>query len=283
MRNCRTPPNMENSDLSRANASSHIAWINGWRRTPGGVRLDAVLRNDNGFCAELLPPSMLLPSRTVLDTTLAFSAGMRREMIRIEVDDLSRLLSLVRPPGSFLRKSLPQSDHSRHIMFVAEGKGGTAYIPAALLVRELWLWSRHALDALLTPGALDLFLSAAELVDDGVIDACGPLAHGRGATLRRLSWLAQCADARASWNSVLSYLHAGTLNLRLPKASLTAWGLGVQLDRGVLVSILGAVRIGFTLPVEGATMRFGRRSARCPHQPAWTSHPQPNLWALVSS
>ena len=256
-----------------------VAWMNGWRRTDQGLRVEVVVQRGSDLSTERSPASLLLTESQAFGKTLSTISGARREVIRIEVDDLSRMLSLKRPPGSLLHRALPQSRASNHVVFIAEGSAGTAYIPAALLIRELWLWSQDSLDALLTPGSLDLFLSGWCANDeDPHVGACGPFARARGANLRRLSWLAQCADARASWSSVLTFANAETLSLRLPKASFTAWGVGVQLQRGILISKLASPRIGFTLPVEGVSMRIGTRATRCPFAPAWISDPQPHFW-----
>ena len=267
--------------IDAAASRPRIAWLNGWRRTAQGMQLDAVVQRNRELKVELLPSSVLASKPKVLDTFPSLLPEEDWEPIRIQVEDLSRMLSLVRPPGNFLSKTLPLACHAHHVAFVAEGEEEDAYIPAVLLLTELWVWSHHALHALLTPGSLDLYLRHGDPQEEPAIAASGPLGHGSGSSLRRLSWLAQCADARASWNSVLTFAHSGALNLQLPQASLVAWGMGVRTSKGILVSALASVRIGFSLPIEGALIRIGRHAARCPYPPAWTPHPQPDLWNLV--
>lgn len=256
-----------------------VAWMNGWRRTGHGLRLETIVQQGPAITVGRSPASLLMTRQPAFGKALGVVSGSPPEIVRIEVPDLSKLLSLKRPPGALLRRALPQTPTSRHVVFVAEGERGTAYIPASLLIRELWLWSVDALGALLTPGSLDLFLRGASADEEPYVDACGPFARARGENLRRLSWLAQCADARASWSSVLTYANAEMLNLRLPRASFAAWGLGIQLQRGILVSRLASPRITFTLPVEGIPMRIRGRTMRCPFPPTWTSDPQPDFWA----
>ena len=267
-------------EASLARHEPRVAWVNGWRRTDQGLRLEAVVQRGRDFSVERSTASLLLADSQAFSNPISSISGTAQEIIRIEVDDLSRMLSLKRPPGGLLHRALPQTRASNHVVFIAEGPAGTAYIPAALLIRELWLWSRDSLEALLTPGSLDLFLSGWSEHDNEEphVGACGPFARARGPNLRRLSWLAQCADARASWSSVLTFANAETLNLQLPNASFMAWGVGVQLQRGILISKLASPRVGFTLPVEGVPMRIGTRATRCPFAPAWISDPQPNFW-----
>jgi hypothetical protein len=255
-----------------------ISWINGWRRTHHGLRLETVVRHDHETAVEQTGASLLLTRSQAFDNVGGTFSGAPWEVIRIEIDDLSRMLSLRRPPGGEFRRTVPRASSSRHVVFVAEGSGGTAYLPAALLIRELWLWSADALDALLTPASIELFLSLSCDHDELTLDAGGPFARAKGANLRRLSWLAQCSDARESWASVLTYANAGALGLRLPRASMVAWGIGVPLQHGILVSRLASSRIGFSLPIEGAPMRIRGKVMRCPHPPEWRSDPQPNFW-----
>ncbi len=255
-----------------------ISWINGWRRTHHGLRLETVVRHDHETALEQTGASLLLTRSQAFDNVCGTFSGAPWEVIRIEIDDLSRMLSLRRPPGGEFRRTVPRAGSSRHVVFVAEGSSGTAYLPAALLIRELWLWSADALDALLTPASLELFLNRSCEEGRPTLDACGPLARARGGNLRRLSWLAQCQDARDSWASVLTYANAQVLNLRLPRASMVAWGVGVRLQRGILVSRLASARISFSLPREGLPIRVRGRVMRCPHPQERRSDPQPDFW-----
>lgn len=265
-------------DVALSSREPRVAWINGWRRTYHGLRLETVVRNDLGTSMEQAAVSLLLTRPQAFDIVSGTFSDVPWEVIRIEVDDLSRMLSLRRPPGGDFRRTVPHATSSRHVVFVAEDRGGTAYLPAALLIRELWLWSADALDALLTPGSIDIFLSHSGEEDGLTLEACGPFARARGANLRRLSWLAQCQDARDSWASVLINANAEVLSLRLPRASMVAWGVGVRLQRGILVSRLTSSRISFSLPMEGLPVRVGKRILRCPYPPERISEPQPDFW-----
>lgn len=140
------------------------------------------------------------------------------------------------------------------------------YLPAALLVRELWLWTETVLDALMTPNSLALYLGAAQEEENLLIQAYGPLAAAQQSdtALRRLSWLAQCEDARKSWSSVLTFAHKGDLRLSLPRAALEAWGWGVNISGGTLVAELSSADLRFVMPQEGGRMLLGKAERRCP-------------------
>jgi hypothetical protein len=128
------------------------------------------------------------------------------------------------------------------------------------------MWNPSAMDALLTPNSLAVYLRHIDDAEGSRIEVSGTLARvGGGDTgLRRLSWLAQCADAQASWSSVLTFAHDGALRLRLPRASLEAWAWGIELPTGTLVAELSAVSLSFELPQEGCRVQLGIASHRCP-------------------
>lgn len=245
-----------------------LGWLSGWRRTAAGWRLETVVERDGQWASSLAQPSLLLDQPRVFEPSSPPLASLRTESVRIRIDDLSRLPSLMRP-GNLVGRWFPQARCACQAIFVSKYEGTAAYIPAGLLVRELWLWCGPALPALLLPNVLELFLSTVEGANGLVVRAAGPLARlGTGDTsLRRLSWLAQCPDARDSWSSVLSSAHGGAINLRLPRASMQAWGWGVELAHGILCAELSSVTLGFELPVEGVQMQLGQRTLRCPPAP----------------
>jgi hypothetical protein len=138
-----------------------------------------------------------------------------------------------------------------------------------VLLAELWLWTAGALDALLTPNSLALYLSrdkadgAMHVQATGLLSRMGP----SDVTLRRLCWLAQCADAQASWSSVLTFAHERALRLGLPRASLEAWGRGVELPTGVLIAELWAVNVSFELTRTDCQVSVGGTTLPCPPAP----------------
>ena len=249
--------------------SAGLVWLKGWRRTSGGLRVEAVMQQDEGSETILAPPALLLDEPRAFEPSLQSFAGLATDSVRIRVDDLSCMASVMRP-GNLLGRRVPQAKQGRHAIFVALHEGFVAYLPASLLIRELWLWNRPALDALLVPNALDQYLARSRDADEPTVAVAEPLARSAGSDegLRRLSWLGQCPNAWASWPSVLTHAHAGAINLRLPRVSLQAWGWGVTLPHGALVSELTSVELRFELPIEGGWMRIGQWTLRCPPQPS---------------
>lgn len=245
-----------------------LGWLNGWQRTPGGWQLEAVVRGDAGWETRFLPASSMLHNRRAFEPSTRPFARLRSSNFQLRVPDLSRLSPLLEP-GRLLAALVPPACRARQAVYVVAGEEQHAYLPAALLLRELWLWAPDALEALLTPNSLALYLKRIDGVDGTHVEATGALAGigGGDAGLRRLSWLSQCADAQASWSSVLTFAHDGALRLRLPHASLEAWAWGVELPTGILVAELSAVSLTFELPQERFRMRLGNAEHLCPPAP----------------
>jgi hypothetical protein len=183
----------------------------------------------------------------------------------LRIPDLAKL-SPVMDPGCVLGAMVSTARRTRHAIYAVADNERTVYLPASLLIRELWLWSGSVLDALLTPGSLALYLQWSTTGKPLRIQATGPLARARQSdtALRRLSWLAQSPSARASWSSVLTYAHRGDLRLKLPSASLEAWAWGVELPAGTLVAQLSAVKLRFDLPQEDCWVKLGQTDRPCP-------------------
>jgi len=253
-----------------------LVWLWGWRRSARGLRLEAVVQRHGKSVTTTAPAALLMDMPRAFEPSSRPFAGVRTDSVRVQVDDLSQLSHVMRP-GRLVGSQIPQAKRGRQAIFAAEFEGSVAYIPASLLLRELWLWSRPALYALFTPNVLDIYLSCSSGTDGVVVEAGGPLTRAASSDtgLRRLSWLAQCPDARASWSSVLSCAHAGAISLKLPRASLRAWGWGIKLRHGILVAELSSVSIGFELPAEGGRIQLGQRTLNCPKA-------QPRRTGLVS-
>lgn len=248
--------------------SEPAAWLNGWQRTSRGWALESVVRRGAVWELQLLPASWLLQSSRLFEPSARPFARSRSKSFQLRIPDLTRLSPLLEP-GRLLTALVPPARHTRQAVYAAANEEQQVYLPAALLLRELWMWNPGAMDALLTPNGLALYLARIDDAQGGRVEASGPLARAGGSDtgLRRLSWLAQCADAQASWSSVLTFAHTGTLRMRLPRASLEAWAWGIELPTGTLVAELSAVSLSFELPQEGCRVQLGRASHRCPPTP----------------
>lgn len=248
--------------------SEHPAWLNGWQRTSCGWALESVVRQGSAWEVRLLPASWLVPNKRLFEPSARPFAGTRSRSFRLHVPDLTRLSPLLEP-GRLMAALVPPARRTRQAIYAVATEGERVYLPGALLLRELWSWSPVAVDALLTPNSLALYLRRIDDAQEGRVEASGPLAHAGGSDtgLRRVSWLAQCADAQASWSSVLTFAHVGALSMRLPRASLEAWAWGIELPTGTLVAELSSVSLSFDLPQEGCRVQLGRASHRCPPNP----------------
>ena len=243
-------------------------WLDGWRSTRAGWMLDGFARGPSGWEVRTLSPSCLLQRRRLFEPSAAPFARMPSNSVHLKISDMSKLSPLLEP-GKLIGSFVPAARRTRHAIYVTVHKGRQVYLPAALLLPLLWTWTAGALDALLTPNSLAMYLARAEREDGLHVHASGRLAHvGTSDTsLRRLSWLAQCADAQASWASVLTFAHSGELRLRLPSASLDAWAWGVELPTGLLVAELSPAPLAFELPRSKSHVLVGSVCHQCPPPP----------------
>lgn len=249
--------------------SEHPAWLNGWQRSSRGWELESVVRQGAGWETRLLPASWLVQNSRLFEPSARPFARSRSRSFQLRVSDLTRLSPLLEP-GRLLTALVPPARRTRQAVYAVAGDGEQqVYVPATLLLRELWMWNPSAMDALLTPNSLAVYLRHIDDAEGSRVEVSGPLARvgGSDTGLRRLSWLAQCADAQASWSSVLTFAHDGALRLRLPRASLEAWAWGIELPTGTLVAELSAVSLSFELPQEGCRVLLGSASHRCPPVP----------------
>ena len=180
----------------------------------------------------------------------------------IQIERLDRLID----PGDVFPRTLAPLRRVAHDIFVVYSAGQKLLIPAILLIHLLWLWSPRAALKLATPGSADALIGSTSV--DGVYHVDPSLlGSNRSATeLRRAAWLAQCADARASWCSVHSYALRGRLNVDLPSARLSGWAWGVEMETGLLVAELHAAVLSFELPSPSALLRVGERNLPIPEE-----------------
>lgn len=246
----------------------NLGWVNGWQSTSRGLELETFHRQGGAWVMRHAPASWLF-NRRAFEPSILMPDQFSTTSLRVQIPDLSQLSLLIRP-GGLLRPLVRSAASTKHAIYVVDDGETKVYLPAALLVRELWLWTETALDALMTPNSLALYLDTVQADEGMLVQARGPLAVAQQSdtALRRLSWLAQCEDARRSWSSVLTFAHRGDLRLRLPCASLEAWGWGVEIGGGVLVAELSSVDLRLVMPREGSRILLGKAERRCPPPPA---------------
>lgn len=243
-----------------------IAWLDGWSWSRNGLQLRAWCSTKAGLKREEVSPSEMV-SASACDPHLYPHAETRS--IGFKIEDLSRLDKLIRP-GELARQLHPALAKTRHAIYVFETEGCRIYIPAVLLLRELWLWSAPAQKLLLTPHALDLYVGRRIVTDGQAFSSASSefCPCNRGLTdKRRLAWISQSEDARRSWRSVLTFASQGELGVSLPKASLSGWAWGIDLAPGLLVNSIMSPYLTFDLPEPDLPIRIGRTVYQCPPQP----------------
>jgi hypothetical protein len=238
-----------------------VAWVNGWSFGRTGLALNLIRREGRQWVDAKAPSNWMLNARAYEPSTEPFA---RRESVsvRVTVKDLSQLPTLL-DAGGLIREIVPPARDTRHSIFVVETSDGRVYVPAHLLIRELWLWSSRAESALMTPNSLDIHLSPPSH-HAGAVECSATIGlasdQPSDTVLRRLLWLSQCEDARHSWSSVLVHAHQGIIEAPMPRARLDAWAWGIQLKEGVLACELMSAHLHFELPNPAMHVRIGRTS-----------------------
>jgi hypothetical protein len=248
--------------------SSPLGWVNGWQRSAGGWSFQGLVRRDRMWETHMLQPTEFGPKRRVFEPDSAAFAHLASRSFRVRIADLSLAAPLLHP-DQLVAAHVSGARRTRHSIYTVEVEGRAVYLPALLLLQELWAWTDGAAEALLTPNSLAMSLQRDEADGQLTVRVTGPLARlgSSDTTLRRLCWLAQCEDAAASWASVLTCAHQESLNLRLPRVNLDAWAWGVELPAGTLVAELSAVSLGFELPRKDCWVQIARTRTRCPDTP----------------
>lgn len=254
--------------VSNEDDQTPVGWIDGWEFAPDGLKL-CVLRHVSGrWRKESVAPWSILNGR-VFEPSIRKLAGNATSTVPFEVEDLSQLKRLL-APGELAKKLVPDALATKHSIFVVEMMGTVVYIPAMLLMRELWGWSSRAFELLMAANSIDMHVGVVSTNSQSrEIGASIELASGQPSdtALRRVAWLAQCEDARRSWSSVVVQAHKGQLDLLLPRASLSGWAWGIRLAEGVLACELNSTWLQFDLPCPDVRVRVARTSYACPSQP----------------
>lgn len=238
--------------------SSSVGWVVGWTRARSGMELRALVPNGLRWAEVPVLRDFLLTSRS-FEPSLSPFKRLVGSNLKFDIGDMSNLSALIEP-GRFIGHILPAARRSEHAVYIVDTAQGPIYVPAMLLIRALWYWSKRAGSILMTPNGLDIHVSAAKDKGDFIeCSASRTLASSQPSDLllRRLAWLSLCDDARRSWTSVLRHAHQGRLGLTLPKASIQGWAWGVEIHGGLLAAELMSVDIRFELPTTPLRLRIG--------------------------
>lgn len=245
-----------------------ILWLRSWERSGANWHLRAACLR-NGSLVDVVVPAQTLNQAGVFDMDSAAKLGLESLSLGVDIDDVHSLSPLV-DPTDVLKSLHPRLRESGHAIYVGYLGDTPIYLPAALLIRTLWLWSDWVLPALMTPNSLALYLGRTAAGRNGhLLHAIGGLSSWQftDTHLRRLAWLGTDTDARNSWGSVLSSAYQGKLALRLPHARLSAWVWGVRVGTGVLACELLTPNLDFWLPEKNFLVKMGRTERPCPPAP----------------
>jgi len=234
------------------------AWVDRWVWHKGRWQLLLLRRERRAWVEAIAPPERFIRARLFEPSTPAIKI-MGTENRPLHIQDLSRMSPLLNP-RELLGPMLPGATVGGHAIYAADSEQGRIFIPALLLIESLWFLSPDAVRALLTPNSLDVFISIPRVVKDQRTIAVGSevIANPPSETvLRRLAWLAERADARFSWGSVLTNAYRNRLDLTLPKAELSGWVWGVRLPSGLLACELQSVDIRCSPSISLSRIRVG--------------------------
>lgn len=245
-----------------------ILWLRSWERngTAWGIRA-ACMRA--GKIVDLVLPAEVLNQPRAYDIDAVTRLGRESLSLGVDIEDLASLSPLV-DPTDVLKGLHPRLQEADHAIYVGYAGDTPIYIPAALLIRALWLWSDWVLPALLTPNSLSLYLGQGQAGKAKyVAQVIGGLSYWRVTEthLRRVAWLGLDAHARESWSSVLTSAYQGRLSLRLPHARLSTWAWGMRVAGGVLACELLTPHLDFWLPDKEIGIQMGRKLHPCPKAP----------------
>lgn len=249
-------------------APGTLLWLRSWERVGTSWMIRAAFLRDGDIVDELVPPETLNAPRAY-DLASPALAGTTSESLGVDIDDVASLSPLV-DPSDVLGKLHPRLRESRHDIYMCHAGETPIYIPAALLIRALWLWSDWLVPALLTPNSLALYLNHSKAEGgEELVRLSGGLSTWLWTEthMRRVAWLGRDADARDSWGSVLSRAYQGRLSLKLPHARLSTWVWGQRVAGGVLACELVTPNVDFYVPDKRVFIRMGSKVKPCPPAP----------------
>lgn len=231
------------------------AWIDSWIWHDREWHFQVCRSRHGRWVRELQHPRELIRTRAYEPST----AGLKTqgtEVRRFLIHDLSNLGALLEPReilGPMLRDGAASS---QHVIYAHESEEGKLLFPAWLLINCLWVWSTRVLRALFVPNGLDLLIG--RYAEEVLVSP--DLTHGpvTKTAESRVRWLVASQDARESWASVLTNAYNGSIDLRLPQASVQGWAWGARVTAGLLACELASVSISFDAQ-EFRPVRVGRK------------------------
>lgn len=246
----------------------NVSWIDSWTWNSGAWHVIVLRRQGNVWNKSIVTPEALRSTRAFEPSSPGFNS-FPTENVRIDVPDLSVLSTLIEP-RELIGPIFPGALATNHAIYVIEYDSHRIFIPAFLLIDRLWLWSARALQILLTPNSLEIYVGRPVQGARGLeITARREFASSSTSqeTMQRIAWLAQSADAQRSWCSVVTNALQSRLDCVMPRARLKGWLWGVRLPQGILVCELSSCEIHVDEPVAPVLIRVGKISHTWPPKP----------------
>jgi hypothetical protein len=175
--------------------------------------------------------------------------------------DLSQAQPLLYPQevlNSFA-SGLPLSD--RHTIYRIDDET-PVYVPAALLIRALFLGTKLLNSHLFTPGVVDL-LGTVRMNGDGIHLMASKLINRpnmTGRIARLIAWMLMNEDGRKAHASVLHHARKGLINMDLPNISVGGWVRGIEVGVGLLAFELHGIDISYPLAHERIICHVGGKT-----------------------
>jgi hypothetical protein len=239
----------------------NVSWIDSWTWKSGAWHVSVLRRQGDEWNESIVTLEALRDTRAFEPSSPGFNR-FPTENIRIDVPDLSLLSALIEP-RELIGTIFPGVRATSHAIYVVEFDRHRIFIPAFLLIDRLWLWSARALQILLTPNSLEIYVGRPVQGARGLeVTARREFASGSASqeTAQRIAWLAQSTDAQRSWRSVLSNALQSRLDCVLPRARLNGWLWGIRLPQGILVCELSSCEIHLDERVAPVLIRMGKIS-----------------------
>ena len=247
------------------NIDSVLIWLDGVARDKTGRFVLSTLQRVGRDIVSGTVTYPAVPSE-VINTNAPWLSRTSTFAQSLVCRDLRAAERLLYPAEVFQRFSHGIQISENHEIYKIDGTV-PIYIPAILLIRELFAGSRLLNEHLLLPGAVDR-LGVAHVEGEVIVVHASPVIRAVDMTARLaqlLAWLLTNREAKLAHASILSAARCGKIAIDRPELSITGWARGIDLDPGLLAVQLHAVDIRLPLRQKEIIVHVGKttRHYRC--------------------